>query len=255
MLAGQAAIAIQNVRLYETAQEADRIKSSFLATMSHELRTPLNSIIGFTRILLQGLVGTLNNEQAKQLGMVQDSARHLLNLINDVLDISKIEAGQLEITREPFDLPTTIESVIETIRPLADKKGLAINSEIGSEARQNVSDRRRFEQVLINLIDNAIKFTEQGEVRIECRVVNGHILTRVRDTGIGIQPGDVKTLFQPFKQIDAGNSRQHDGTGLGLSICKKLVELLGGEIWAESEWGGGSTFSFSLPSHPAKENK
>jgi len=233
-----------NIRL----QEADRLKSVFLATMSHELRTPLNSIIGFTGIVLQGLAGPLNDEQTKQLGMVRNSSRHLLDLINDVLDISKIEAGQLEITSEPFDMREAIEKVVRTVTPLAEKKGLALVAEVSPEVGQITSDRRRVEQALINLVNNAIKFTEEGEVRIECQVNDGWLVTRVVDTGIGIKPEDVGKLFEAFQQIDTGLARVKEGTGLGLSICKKLLEMLGGEIWVESEWGVGSTFTFTLPS-------
>jgi len=231
----------------EQAQEADRLKSAFLATMSHELRTPLNSIIGFTGIILRGLVGPLNDEQAKQLGMVQGSAHHLLTLINDVLDISKIEAGQVEIVTEPFDARAAIEKVVRTVTPLAEKKGLALVAEVAPEVDQITSDRRRVEQILINLVNNAIKFTEHGEVRVECQVSDRRLVTRVVDTGIGIKPEDMGKLFEAFRQVETGLARRREGTGLGLSICQKLVEMLGGEIWAESEWGVGSTFTFTLP--------
>jgi PAS domain S-box-containing protein len=231
----------------EQAEAADRLKSAFLASMSHELRTPLNSIIGFTGIILQGLVGPLTDEQTKQLGMVRDSARHLLNLINDVLDISKIEAGQLETSSEPFDMREAVEQVVRTLRPSAEKKNLALVCKVSPEIGQITSDRRRVEQILINLVNNAIKFTEQGEVRIDCRVSDGELETQVTDTGIGIKPEDIDILFKPFRQIETGTDRRHEGTGLGLSICERLVELLGGKIWLESEYGVGSTFTFTLP--------
>ncbi|MBI5523779.1 MAG: transporter substrate-binding domain-containing protein [Desulfarculus sp.] len=232
----------------EKAQEADRLKSAFLASMSHELRTPLNSIIGFTGIILQGLVGPLNDEQAKQMGMVQHSARHLLSLINDVLDISKIEAGQLKVEPQPFDMAKLIAEVHGGLRPLADKKGLVLECRVGPEVGRVVSDRRRVEQILINLLNNAVKFTEQGGVYLDCRVQDGHVLTSVRDTGIGIKPGDQAKLFQPFRQIDTGLARRYEGTGLGLNICKKLVDMLGGGIWVQSAGENqGSTFSFTLP--------
>jgi PAS domain S-box-containing protein len=245
--ANQASVAIQNASLYEAAQEADRIKSAFLASMSHELRTPLNSIIGFTGILLQGLVGPLNEEQTKQLSMVRVSARHLLALINDVLDISKIEAGQLKVDSEPFDMREAIEKAIQTSTPQAENKGLALVAEVTPEVGEVIGDGRRVEQILINLINNAVKFTEVGEVRVECQTKDGWLETRVIDTGIGIKTEDVDKLFRPFRQIDSGLSRKHEGTGLGLSICKRLVEMLGGEIWVESEWEVGSTFGFVLP--------
>jgi PAS domain S-box-containing protein len=231
----------------ERAQSADQLKSAFLATMSHELRTPLNSIIGFTGILLQGLVGALNEEQTKQLGMVQRSARHLLDLINDVLDISKIEAGQIEIQAAPFSVDVAIQKCVETIAPLARKKGLELIAENVPSNCEIVSDRRRVEQILINLLNNAIKFTLEGEVRLESRVEDGWLITSVKDTGIGIKAQDMDALFRPFRQIDSGITRQHEGTGLGLSICRRLVEILGGTIGVESEWGRGSTFTFTLP--------
>jgi len=179
---------LEILRAKELAESADRIKSAFLASMSHELRTPLNSIIGFTGILLQGLAGPLNEEQKKQMGMVQKSARHLLQLINDVLDISKIEAGQLNLSIEQYDLSESFESVLQIIRPMAEKKGLKLVVDIDSEVRDIVSDRRRVEQILINLVNNAIKFTDHGEVRIKSTVDEMRIITSITDTGIGISP-------------------------------------------------------------------
>jgi len=255
MLASHAAVAIQKVQLYEAAQEADRLKSAFLASMSHELRTPLNSIIGFTGILLQGLVGALNDEQQKQLGMVMHSARHLLALINDVLDISKIEAGGLELASEPFDMRQVIQRVAQTVTPLADKKSLRLTVEVSPEVGRLVGDPRRVEQILINLVNNAIKFTDHGQVRIHTRVANGKLITQVIDTGMGIGPEDMGKLFKPFRQIDTGVARRHEGTGLGLSICDRLVNLMGGKIWVESQRGVGSTFAFAIPTGEDNETQ
>ncbi len=231
----------------ERAESADRLKSAFLATMSHELRTPLNSIIGFTGIILQGIVGPLNDEQKKQLNMVRGSAQHLLSLINDVLDISKIEAGQMQIAHENYNLRQTIEKAVESARPLADKKRLELTCSISPGIEYMTGDRRRIEQILLNLISNAIKFTEKGLVKIECEPEDGKVNIKVIDTGIGIRDEDMKTIFQAFRQIDSGITRKYEGTGLGLSICKRLVELMGGKIWVTSTWGSGSTFSLSLP--------
>jgi PAS domain S-box-containing protein len=232
-----------NIRL----QDLDRLKSAFLATMSHELRTPLNSIIGFSGILYQELAGPLNEEQKKQLGMVSDSAEHLLALINDVLDLSKIEAGQLKIANDAFDIRPVIDKAARTVRPLAEARHLALETEVAPGAGMVRADSRRVEQVLLNLLSNAIKFTEKGAVRIQCSLQGDRILISVTDTGIGIKHEDLDKLFRPFTQIDTGLTRQHEGTGLGLSISERLVTLMGGTIHAESEPGRGSTFSFTVP--------
>lgn len=229
------------------AEAADKLKSAFLATMSHELRTPLNSIIGFTGIILAGYVGPLNDEQAKQLGMVQNSANHLLSLINDVLDISKIEADQLKVSFEPFSLRALIDKVAQSSHPALTKKGLALSIHIDEKIDMLVSDRQRVEQILLNLLSNAIKFTNQGGINISCEHKNSLIQIDVTDTGIGIQEKDLDKLFKAFQQVDTGTTRKFEGTGLGLYICQKLLDLLGGKVWVTSTWGSGSTFSFSLP--------
>jgi signal transduction histidine kinase/ABC-type amino acid transport substrate-binding protein len=229
------------------AQEADHLKSAFLATMSHELRTPLNSIIGFTGIMLQGLAGPLNEEQRKQMTMVQNSSRHLLALINDVLDISKIEAGQLELSVTSFDLRASVEKVVKTVSPLAEAKGIDVRVDIEDDVGAVVTDQRRLEQVILNLLNNALKFTEKGYVKVTCRGEADQYLLSFSDTGIGMRPEEIPGLFRPFHQIDASLTRRHEGTGLGLSICRRIVDAMGGSILVESQWGVGSTFAVRLP--------
>jgi len=271
-LAGSVGIALQNAMLHERlqhyaddleqrvqertaelasakerAESADRLKSAFLASMSHELRTPLNSIIGFTGIVLQGLAGPLNEEQARQLDMVYSSSRHLLDLINDILDLSKIESGQLKTEAKPFDARKSIEKVVKYLIPLAEKKKLALSARISPDVGEMINDRRRFEQILINLINNGLKFTEKGGVSLHCVVDDKKLVVTVTDTGIGIKADNICDLFQTFRQLDTGLARSHEGTGLGLSICRRLVEMMGGQIWVESQWGVGSVFTFTLP--------
>ncbi|MCC5834036.1 MAG: hypothetical protein JJU20_04820 [Opitutales bacterium] len=241
----------------DQAQSADRMKSAFLATMSHELRTPLNSIIGFTGIVVQGLAGELNDEQRKQLGMVQTSARHLLDLINDVLDLSKIEAGQLPIQPETFEVAASVEKVANLMQPLIERKGLEFEVDVGPGIGAMFSDQRRFEQILLNLLGNAAKFTDTGKVVLSVSADQGFrpkgktsavdaVRVTVADTGIGIKDSHLKQLFQPFVQLDSGLTRQHEGTGLGLAICERLAVLLEGEISVNSERGRGSVFTVVL---------
>lgn len=231
----------------ELAESADKLKSAFLATMSHELRTPLNSIIGFTGILLKGLAGPLTEEQSKQLNMIRGSGQHLLELINDVLDISKIEAGELVVSLKPFDFRKSLNKVISIVQPLANKKGLELRTNISGEISEVVSDERRVEQIFLNLLNNAIKFTESGFVEITSEVSENQIITRISDTGIGIKEEDLEKLFKPFSQVDSGITRNHEGTGLGLSISKKLLDKLNGNISVQSQFNLGSVFTVTLP--------
>ena len=239
----------------EQAESADRVKSSFLASMSHELRTPLNSIIGFTGIMLQELAGPLNQEQRKQLTMVQGSSRHLLNLINDVLDISKIEAGQLTLAVSTFELRPSLEKMAALVLPMIQKKGLELTMDIGADVQTVSTDQRRLEQVILNLLNNAVKFTERGHIRVSCAARGDEYRLAVSDTGIGMPAEALPNLFQPFHQLDTGLSRRHEGTGLGLSICRKLLDMMGGTICVESQPGVGSTFFVTLPKHMRKSHE
>ncbi len=241
-------LAQANARLVEL----DRLKSMFLASMSHELRTPLNSIIGFTSVLLMGLSGKLTEEQSKQLSIVKGSSVHLLNLINDILDISKIESGRVEVKIEPFPVGDVMNETLTAVAPLAQAKGLELTASI-PEGMIVHSDRRRVKQVLMNLLSNAIKFSDHGRVGVKAEAENGELTVSVTDRGIGIRSEDLEKLFSPFKQLDMSSTKQYEGTGLGLYLCKKLITLLGGNMSVKSEYGRGSTFAFVLPLN-RKEN-
>ena len=229
----------------ERLKELDRLKSMFIASMSHELRTPLNSIIGFTGIMVKGMTGPINPEQKKQLGMVQDSARHLLALINDVIDISKIEAGKIEAEVSTFDLADVIHDVQNTFAPQAAEQGLALNIQI-PESIAVTSDDRRIKQIIMNLVSNAIKFTDTGRAGLIVHRQGSMVTVSVSDTGIGINGEDLQKIFRPFERI-AVPGRLTEGTGLGLYLSQKLARFLGGDITAESEIHKGSVFTFSFP--------
>lgn len=228
----------------ERYRELDNMKSIFIASMSHELRTPLNSIIGFTGIVLQEIAGELNDEQKKQLEMSYGSAKHLLSLINDLLDISKIESGELEPDIEEFNIAEVGIKIRDSLMHKAEEKGLEFICDIPDI---NISsDKRRFEQILLNLVNNALKFTEEGKVEVKAVKKDGNIEVIVRDSGIGIKKEDLHKLFQPFAQLEYTISGEV-GTGLGLYLTKNLAQLLKGRIQMESEYRKGSTFTFILP--------
>ena len=237
----------QNAELARAIQAKDR----FLANMSHELRTPLNAIIGFTGTLLMRLPGPLTADQERQLKTIQASGRHLLSLINDLLDLAKIESGKVVLSPELVVCQEVVDEVLASLRPLADQKGLRFTADGTTERIVLRTDRRAFSQIIINLANNAIKFTERGEVRIELARDGqlGAVAVRVSDTGIGIRPEDRSRIFQAFEQTDSGGARRREGTGLGLHLSLRLARLLGGRISFESEYGVGSTFTLTIPEH------
>jgi signal transduction histidine kinase len=232
------------------AEKASQAKDHFLATMSHELRTPMNAIIGFTGTLLMKLPGPLNTDQEKQLQTVQSSAKHLLSLINDLLDLAKIEAGKVELKLEPTDCKAVVEEVVTTLRPQAEGKGLALQVTLPDREMTISADHRALSQIILNLANNAIKFTERGGVHLKVSPgeVNGKRMVEfsVQDTGIGIRQEDQLKLFAAFAQVDGQARQSREGTGLGLHLSQKLAELLGGKITFHSEYGKGSTFTLAL---------
>jgi PAS domain S-box-containing protein len=240
--------ATERRRFEQTLQDASRLKSEFLATMSHELRTPLNGIIGFSEFLIDEKAGALNARQKEFLTDVLASGRHLLRLINDVLDLSKIEAGKMELVPETFDLGAAIDEVCSVVSPIAQAKAICVHRHVSQEAAAVTLDRHRFMQILYNLLSNALKFTNAGgEVSLSLDREGGALRLQVRDTGIGIRATDLPVLFSEFQQLESGTGRRHDGTGLGLVLTKRLAELHGGSIRAESELGKGSLFTVTLP--------
>ena len=252
--ADQAVIAIENVRLFDEIQdksrqleEASKHKSQFLANMSHELRTPLNAILGYTELMADGAYGEPSEKMAAVLKRLESNGRHLLGLINDVLDLSKIEAGQLALDLADYTVADIAHTVRSTLEPLATDKKLSFKLELAPQLPPGRGDGRRLTQVLINLVGNAIKFTDAGEVAIQAKANNGSFHVSVRDTGPGISAADQSKLFQEFQQADNSITRKKGGTGLGLAISKRIIEMHGGRIWINSTIGQGSTFSFTVP--------
>lgn len=252
--ASQSVVAIQNSRLFKEIEEkghqleiASQHKSLFLANMSHELRTPLNAILGYTELVVDGIYGEISDRVRGVLERVQSNGRHLLGLINDVLDLSKIEAGQLALSRADFSLNDLVKGVFASVEPLATAKNLALAMEIAPDLPSAYGDEHRVTQVLLNLVGNAIKFTDAGNVTIAAALTNGAFTVAVRDTGPGISLADQEKIFVEFQQADSSSTREKGGTGLGLAISKRIVELHGGRLTVNSRPGEGATFSFTLP--------
>ncbi len=252
--AAHSVLAIQNARLFREIEEksrelaeASKHKSQFLANMSHELRTPLNAILGYAELMLDSIYGEPSDKMRTVLERLQRNGRHLLGLINDVLDLSKIEAGQLTLSLNDYSLGDMVHGVVSAVEPLAAEKRLAFTAQVAADLPSGHGDERRLSQVLLNLVGNAIKFTDKGEVAIRASVTNGAFTVAVCDTGPGISVDDQAKIFEEFQQADSSITRKKGGTGLGLSIAKRIIEMHGGRIWVESEPGKGSTFYFTLP--------
>jgi GAF domain-containing protein len=253
--ATQSALAIQNARLFREIEEksrqieaANRHKSEFLANMSHELRTPLNAIIGFSEVLQERLFGELNDKQAEYTDDILTSGRHLLSLINEILDLSKVEAGRMELELAPFDLPLAIDNARTFVRERATRHGINLDIDVDERLGEFVGDERKIKQILLNLLSNAVKFTpEGGRIGIAARQSDGAVEISVSDTGVGIAPEDQPKIFEEFRQVGSDYAHKVEGTGLGLTLAKKFVELHGGKIWVTSEVGKGSKFTFTLP--------
>jgi len=256
--ATQSVLAIQNARLFREIEDksrqieaANRHKSEFLANMSHELRTPLNAIIGFSEVLSERLFGEMNEKQTEYVGDISESGRHLLNLINDILDLSKIEAGRMELDSSDFEIAATISNTLSLVRERAQRRSITLRSAVDPRLGKIHADERKVRQVLLNLLSNALKFTpEGGRISVRSDVRDSVAEISVTDTGIGIAPEDQATVFEEFRQVGT-RAKKVEGTGLGLAISRKFIELHGGRIWVTSTVGVGSTFAFTLPLLPA----
>jgi len=252
--ATQSALAIQNARLFREIEDksrqleaASRHKSEFLANMSHELRTPLNAVIGFSEVLSEGMFGEINEKQAEYLRDILESGRHLLSLINDILDLSKIEAGRMELEAADFDLPSAIDNALTLVRERATRRGITLGRTIDDRLGIVRGDERKVKQVFLNLLSNALKFTpEGGRINVSAHLQDGAAEIAVADTGVGIAPEDQEAIFEEFRQVGTADKKV-EGTGLGLALSRKFIELHGGRVWVKSELGKGSTFTFTLP--------
>ncbi len=235
------------------AEEANKAKSQFLANMSHELRTPLNAILGYTELILDNMYGEVPEKSREVMERVEYNGRHLLGLINDVLDLSKIEAGALTLSLADYSMKEVVNTVITAVEALAAEKNLALKAMLPPDLPLGKGDEQRLAQVLLNLVGNAIKFTDEGEVSLQVRASNSEFLVSVTDTGPGISESDQRKIMDEFQQADASSTREKGGTGLGLAIAKRMVEMHGGRLWVESRLGRGSTFSFTLPVRVEKQ--
>ena len=253
--ADQAVIAIENTRLLNEIQDksrqleaASRHKTEFMANMSHELRTPLNAIIGFSDVLEQRMYGTLNDQQSDYVRDIAGSGRHLLDLVNEILDLSKVEAGRMELEPSEFALADTIHGTLAFVRERAASHRVALNADVPTELGTVVADERKVRQVLLNLLSNAVKFTpDGGTIRVRAQRRDSEVQVAVQDTGIGIAPEDQAKVFDEFQQVGKASDRSREGTGLGLTLAKRFIELHGGRIWIESAVGKGTTFTFAIP--------
>ena len=252
--AAQSVVAIHNAQLFqeigEKGQEleiANKHKSEFLANMSHELRTPLNAILGFTELIIDNIYGNVPDKIKEVLGRVEKNGRHLLSLINDVLDLSKIEAGRLKLSLNDYSMADVIQTAAISVEALAIEKNLGLKVIAPMDLANGKGDEQRISQVILNLLGNAIKFTEYGVIKVEAKTINKNFMISISDTGPGLSEGDQKKVFEEFHQGDGSSTRKRGGTGLGLSISKKIVEMHKGNIGVESTLGKGSTFWFTLP--------